>query len=28
MGNVYEFEHPSAKPFIEKLKKFKPKICI
>jgi len=25
-GNVYEFEHTPAKPFIEKLKKFKPKI--
>ncbi len=25
-GNVYEFEHTPAKPFIEKLKKFNPKI--
>jgi len=25
-GNVYEFEHTPAKPFIEKLKKLKPKI--
>lgn len=25
-GNVYEFEHTPAKPFIEKVRKFKPKI--
>ncbi|CEG13966.1 NDP-sugar dehydrogenase (fragment) [groundwater metagenome] len=25
-GNVYEFEHTAADPFIKKLKKFKPKI--